>query len=69
MSTWTLTLNLDNEEDRIMFQRVAHLEALCSILWRLMYGMEGERLSCVEDMERIARLMEAEGVVIEELWA
>ncbi len=69
MSTWTLTLNLDNEEDRIMFQRVAHLEALCSILWRLMYGMEGERLSCVDDMERIARLMEAEGVVIEELWA
>lgn len=69
MSTWTLTLNLDNEEDRITFQRVAHLEALCSILWRLMYGMEGERLSCVDDMERTARLMEADGVVIEDLWS
>ncbi len=69
MSQWTLTLNLDNEDDRTMFQRIANVDAMCSILWRLMYGMEGERLSCVDDMERLARMMEAEGVVIEELWS
>lgn len=69
MSQWTLTLNLDNEDDRTMFQRIAHIDSLCSIIWRLMYGMEGERLSCVDDMERLARMMEAEGVVIEELWS
>jgi hypothetical protein len=65
----TINLDLDHEEDRIMWQRIAHIDSLCSILWRLMYGMEGERLSCVDDMERTARLMEAEGVVIEELWS
>lgn len=65
----TINLDLDYEEDRLMWQRIGHVEALCSILWRLMYGMEGERLSCVDDMERTARLMEAEGVVIEELWS
>ncbi len=65
----TINLDLDHEEDRIMWQRIAHIDSLCSILWRLMYGAVGERLSCVEDMERIARLMEAEGVVIEDLWS
>jgi len=67
--TITFNIDLDAEDGRAQFQRFAHVDAMCSILWRLMYGMEGERLSCVDDMERLARMMEAEGVVIEELWS
>jgi len=67
--TITFHIDLDAEDCRAQFQRIAHVDAMCSILWRLMYGMEGERLSCVDDMERLARMMEAEGVVIEELWS
>ena len=66
--TITITLDLDREEDRAMWQRIGHVDAMCSILWRLMYGRDGERLSCEDDMERLARLMEADGVVIEDLW-
>lgn len=68
MSQWTLTLNLDNEEDRVMFQRIAHIDSLCSILWRLKYGNEHERLDA-KGLGKLYRMELDEGVVIEELWS
>ena len=68
MSQWTLTLNLDIEDDRVMFQRIAHIDSLCSIIWRLKYGNEQERLG-IKDMGKLYRMEIDEGVVIEELWS
>ncbi len=67
--TVTIKLYLDNPEDALRWQRFAHTDALCSILWKLLYGGPEVQLTCEEDMTRVCELLEAEGVIIEELWS
>ena len=63
----TINLDLDCEEDRMMWQRIGHVDALCSILWRLKYGNEQERLD-TKGAGKLYRMELDEGVVIEDLW-
>ena len=51
-----------------MFQRIAHIDSLCSILWRLKYGNDHERLDA-KGLGKLYRMELDEGVVIEELWS
>lgn len=67
--TITFHIDLDAEGGREQFQRFAHVDAMCSILWRLLHGLPDERLTTPEDAERLCRLLEADGVVIEDIWS
>lgn len=62
----TINLDLDHEEDRQMWQRIGHVDALCSILWRFIHN--GDESACFACRQKLTEMMEAEGVVIEELW-
>ena len=64
----TINLDLDHEEDRLMWQRIGHVEALCEILWKLKYGDDGIRLD-TKGIGKVYRLEMDRGVVIEELWS